>query len=213
MDTVTEILEAMGQKDQAVIRKRLNAPEVLLSELVCVLLNTNSVSEAALVLDRTSASLEAWLRRNKSEYFPKKISQDHWKTHLYSLIGKKYCPECTSAKPFALFYKNPSQSGGLTAVCSACQNMLESARQQLPEFRKSKLARTVKYQINKAQAVPTWADVHKIKEIYKNCPEGMHVDHIIPLQGRTVCGLHVETNLQYLSAKDNLIKSNSHIQE
>lgn len=61
---------------------------------------------------------------------------------------------------------------------------------------------------NKASATPSWADLNKIKEVYKNCPIGYHVDHIIPLQGFLVSGLHTENNLQYLPIKENLTKYN-----
>lgn len=65
----------------------------------------------------------------------------------------------------------------------------------------------------KKQRVPNWSDFNEIKEFYKNTPKGYHVDHIIPLNGKYVSGLHVINNLQYLSREDNIRKSNKFIIE
>ena len=56
------------------------------------------------------------------------------------------------------------------------------------------------------RATPAWADLVAITAFYKACPTGMHVDHIIPLRGKCVSGLHVLPNLQYLTARANLSK-------
>jgi 5-methylcytosine-specific restriction endonuclease McrA len=61
---------------------------------------------------------------------------------------------------------------------------------------------------NKLKATPFWADKQILKEVYDECPVGMVVDHIVPLQGKIVCGLHVPWNLQYLTQSENSKKSN-----
>lgn len=58
------------------------------------------------------------------------------------------------------------------------------------------------------QRTPSWVDMDAVKSIYAQCPDGFHVDHIVPLRGRTVCGFHSQHNLQYLTAAENQRKFN-----
>jgi hypothetical protein len=60
----------------------------------------------------------------------------------------------------------------------------------------------------RVNACPKWVDIGKLMEVYKACPTGYHVDHILPLQGRLITGIHVPSNLQYLTPIDNSIKHN-----
>lgn len=74
------------------------------------------------------------------------------------------------------------------------------------------------------QRLPQWADLQAIKAVYaearrRNLAEGIsssmmrqsdldpwEVDHIIPLQGYLVSGLHVHDNLQVIRRSANMIK-------
>lgn len=64
------------------------------------------------------------------------------------------------------------------------------------------------------RATPKWVDSAAIKDIYmlaaywRERGHPVHVDHIVPLQGKNVCGLHVPWNLQIIEADDNMSKSN-----
>jgi hypothetical protein len=75
---------------------------------------------------------------------------------------------------------------------------------------------------SKLKATPPWlTEQHfaEIKAVYfhaRDCQvvtgEGYHVDHIVPLQGKNVCGLHVPWNLQVLPAAVNIRKNNRYEQ-
>jgi hypothetical protein len=60
----------------------------------------------------------------------------------------------------------------------------------------------------KASSSPLWSDRSEIDAFVNACPPSHHIDHIIPLKGKNVCGLHVIENLQYLPAQENISKSN-----
>lgn len=50
--------------------------------------------------------------------------------------------------------------------------------------------------------------VDEIIQWYENCPQGYHVDHIVPIKNDNVCGLHVPWNFQYLTQSENSSKGN-----
>lgn len=79
-------------------------------------------------------------------------------------------------------------------------------------------ASRARYRASKLQATPAWANKDKIEEFYYTAQmlgmhtgEFYHVDHIIPLKSKLVCGLHCEANLQVLLGVDNLKKHNRHV--
>lgn len=87
----------------------------------------------------------------------------------------------------------------MASYCTPCYKTRKRAQKKLDK---------AVYKSRLRKAIPKWANREAIREIYANRPEGMHVDHIIPLRGELVCGLHIETNLQYLTKEINMMKSN-----
>ena len=144
------------------------------------------------------------------------------------------CTKCREDKKVSLFYLH--SDGRPRRQCKACRNSsnaawLKAHPEQAAEIRKVAYTlnpekalqatrtwrennkpydayRAKLYRMRKQNQVPPWADIEKIKQIYLSCPKGWHVDHIVPLKGERVSGLHVETNLQHLPAIENMRKRN-----
>jgi hypothetical protein len=79
---------------------------------------------------------------------------------------------------------------------------------------------SAKRKASKLDRTPSWLtddDLWIINEIYDLAAKRTkmhgfkwHVDHIIPLQGKLVSGLHVPANMQVISATDNHRKNNKY---
>lgn len=92
----------------------------------------------------------------------------------------------------------------------------ERNRRHYKENRSYYAEKCMRYHAAKLRATPAWlteSDLDKMRAIYSEAQRlseetGIlhHVDHIYPLRGKTVCGLHCPLNLQILTATDNLSK-------
>lgn len=108
------------------------------------------------------------------------------------------------------------------------RNYLKSKEKVLKrhsEYRKNNTDKinswSAKRRASRLQATPVWLTnehLNEITELYTLAKElewlsdyPLEVDHIVPLQGKNVCGLHVPWNLQILDKKTNRSKSNSEV--
>jgi hypothetical protein len=102
------------------------------------------------------------------------------------------------------------------------QNNLDACRERCRSWQKNNPAAVTalvsKYRARKLNATPSWlTEEHyeQIKLVYEHAKEcemltgdKYHVDHIVPLNGENISGLHVPWNLQVLPADINIAKSN-----
>lgn len=125
-------------------------------------------------------------------------------TQIVNYYGYKHCHSCDRCLLPINFQNKQTTKDGKADICKQCR----------AEYLNSGIGNAQKARRNavKLNATVSW-EQDGINEFYKNCPEGYHVDHIIPLQGKYVCGLHVLGNLQYLSALENQQKRNYHESE
>lgn len=129
--------------------------------------------------------------------FPDKPPNTKLCTYILGLAELKCCYSCRIVKP--LVEHNNKQ-------CKKCDSNYN--KEYLKNNLESQSHRSALRRARELQATPAWADIGKIKLFYLNRPEGHHVDHIYPLVNSAFCGLHTIDNLQYLTAENNLKKSN-----
>jgi 5-methylcytosine-specific restriction endonuclease McrA len=109
-------------------------------------------------------------------------------------------------------------------VCSCCKAEKEvqysrNYYRQIGRFETDKLReREARRRASKLKATPSWLSKSQLTAIkckyslaimFTKCSGVPYVvDHVVPLRGKTVSGLHVPWNLQVITATENLKKSN-----
>lgn len=143
----------------------------------------------------------------------------------------KVCKGCKITKSFDSFsVEKRNKTDGRRSKCKVCL-----CRENSEWQKKNKLKRNEYYRLYRKTAKGkafhnnhnarrrsrqkkfSLTDLQKkqINKIYSKCAEyramglDFHVDHIVPLLGKTVSGLHVPWNLQIVPAKYNLSKRDS----
>ena len=143
----------------------------------------------------------------------------------------KQCTNCLVYKEFDDFHSDWREAYEYRSQCKLCCNAASKVRhhenpiQQKARSRRYRLAHkdvicknAAKRRAIKLKATPIWLtkDDHEyIAELYKIAQElteqtGVphEVDHIHPLKGKSVCGLHCPDNLQVIPRAENRSKSN-----
>jgi hypothetical protein len=88
------------------------------------------------------------------------------------------------------------------------QNRAANARRYAKNSEPFKMAATNR-RIHIKRATPSWVDLTAIAKIYSDAHQrGLEVDHIVPVRGRDVSGLHVPWNLRAVTREENRAKRN-----
>lgn len=143
----------------------------------------------------------------------------------------KQCSKCAQILTLDHFNKRRERPCGYRAYCKKCQQAMKSkwhqqnkqkTYRQLKQWRSANPDKLKKqlaiYRAVKKQNTPKWLselDLFVMEEIYDLCRlksqylgQKYHVDHIVPLNGKTVSGLNVPWNLRIIPAVENMQKNN-----
>lgn len=137
-------------------------------------------------------------------------------------FGFIHCNMCKTILSKDNFFKHSGYWNGYKHYCINCQSEnrdLEDNRKYIKNNRAKYAHHLAVYRAKKLKATPKWLTsdhLIEIENIYLKCKnkskeEGIdyEVDHIVPLQGENVSGLHVPWNLQIISKTENRKKGNT----
>lgn len=148
---------------------------------------------------------------------------ESWKSYILRLYSYKYCYDCKSLLKIDKFNLDSTRVSNTKNNCKKCQSAYSKEYCKTENGKIVNSMQSANRRATKLQRTPSWLteeDHWMFEEIYsltklreKLTGVKWHVDHILPLQGKLVSGLHVPMNLQVITATENLSKGNTYIGE
>jgi 5-methylcytosine-specific restriction endonuclease McrA len=180
------------------------------NEFIEICIKYNTRTEIAAYYNCAPNTITSAIKRHFPEIlrYPSKMSLG---TRFLAKEGKKRCSKCNAVKSYEEYHVDNHTTDGRVGKCKDCRK--EASADYYQNNKEKYYANRAKYRAAKLERTPKWANMLHIEEFYARCPEGHEVDHIVPLQGERVCGLHVLENLQYLTVVENRSKSNKYEEE
>lgn len=130
-----------------------------------------------------------------------------------TVIRKINCPDRAKCKGCLAATRRAPKPGYARAWIEANRDKVRVMRRkasnkwaQTPAGKASRAQTEARRRTRVRRATPAWADLSAIEAFYAARPEGMTVDHVLPVAGKNVSGLHVIENLQYLTMEQNQLK-------
>ena len=126
----------------------------------------------------------------------------------------KQCYKCKCSLELTAFHKNKAKADGLEGICKSCtkvKNALWIKTYPHKSYSKTKRKELKQFAVGWTKEL-TELVTEEIGDLIRSRKEATgfkwEMDHVVPLRGKTVCGLHVWNNLQVLPAVENRRKTN-----
>lgn len=150
-------------------------------------------------------------------------------------LAAKKCTRCQKTKATSSFNRRARSRDGYAAACGECTSNDKWLRyRDDPDERQTTLMRV---KANKASRferdpaykrafnlwnsvktrgtkIPPWVRITDFVPVCRaviDAGPGHELDHIIPIKGKLVSGLHVPSNVRVITVRENQIKSNKHV--